>query len=88
VTNPTPSKAEITVTKAVAQAAALFDIALHDHPIIGRGGADLWSKHLKTVLNPAFRQKGPSLVLGLEIPEVAAGSTDRPERGKPRRAYR
>jgi hypothetical protein len=61
----------------MAKAAALFDITLHDHQIIGRGAADLCSKHLKTVLNPAFRQKGPSLLLGLEISEVAAGSTDR-----------
>jgi hypothetical protein len=37
VANPTPSKADITVTKAVAKAAALFDIAMHDHPIIGCG---------------------------------------------------
>jgi hypothetical protein len=69
VANPTPSKADITVTQAVAKAAALFDILhLPDHR---SRGADLCSKHLKTVLNPAFRQKGPSLVLGLEIPEVA-----------------
>jgi DNA repair protein RadC len=49
VTNPTPSKEDITVTKAVAQAAALFPIALHDHPITGRGArtyAESTSKRL------------------------------------------
>jgi DNA repair protein RadC len=35
--DPTPSNSDITVTKDIAKAAALFDIAVHDHVIIGRG---------------------------------------------------
>ena len=33
----TPSNADIAVTKEIAKAAAVFDIAVHDHLIIGRG---------------------------------------------------
>jgi DNA repair protein RadC len=35
--DPTPSKADVEVTKEVAKAAALLGVALHDHLIIGRG---------------------------------------------------
>jgi DNA repair protein RadC len=35
--DPTPSNTDITVTKDIAKAAAVFDIAVHDHVIIGRG---------------------------------------------------
>jgi DNA repair protein RadC len=35
--DPTPSRADIEVTKEVAQAAALLGVTLHDHLIIGRG---------------------------------------------------
>jgi DNA repair protein RadC len=35
--DPTPSKADIEVTKDVAKAAALLGVTLHDHLIIGRG---------------------------------------------------
>jgi DNA repair protein RadC len=35
--DPTPSKADIEVTKEVAKAAALIGVTLHDHLIIGRG---------------------------------------------------
>jgi DNA repair protein RadC len=35
--DPTPSQTDITVTKGIAKAAAVFDIAVHDHVIIGRG---------------------------------------------------
>jgi len=33
----TPSNADIAVTKEIAKAGAVFDIAVHDHLIIGRG---------------------------------------------------
>jgi DNA repair protein RadC len=35
--DPTPSKADIATTREVAKAAALFNVTLHDHIIIGRG---------------------------------------------------
>jgi DNA repair protein RadC len=35
--DPTPSRADIEVTKEVAHAAALLGVTLHDHLIIGRG---------------------------------------------------
>src|ERR1700751_1811800 len=35
--DPTPSPADIRVTEDIAKAAAVFDIAVHDHLIIGRG---------------------------------------------------
>jgi len=35
--DPTPSTADIAVTKDIAKAAALLGIKLHDHLIIGRG---------------------------------------------------
>ena len=35
--DPTPSRADIEVTKEVAQAAALLGVTLHDHLIIGKG---------------------------------------------------
>jgi DNA repair protein RadC len=35
--DPTPSKADIATTAEVAKAAALFNVTLHDHIIIGRG---------------------------------------------------
>jgi DNA repair protein RadC len=35
--DPTPSNLDITVTKGIAKAAAVFDIVVHDHVIIGRG---------------------------------------------------
>jgi DNA repair protein RadC len=35
--DPTPSKADIEVTKEVAKAAALLGVTLHDHLIIGKG---------------------------------------------------
>jgi DNA repair protein RadC len=35
--DPTPSKADVEVTKEVAKAAALLGVTLHDHLIIGRG---------------------------------------------------
>lgn len=34
--DPTPSQADITMTKAIADAAKPFDIVLHDHLVIGR----------------------------------------------------
>jgi DNA repair protein RadC len=36
--DPTPSKADIAMTKAVAEAAGKLDIAVHDHVVIGREG--------------------------------------------------
>jgi DNA repair protein RadC len=36
--DPTPSPADIKTTKEIAKAAAVFDIAMHDHLIIGHGG--------------------------------------------------
>ncbi len=36
--DPTPSKADIEMTREVARAAAALGIAVHDHLIIGRGG--------------------------------------------------
>jgi DNA repair protein RadC len=36
--DPTPSQADIAMTKAVQEAAAKLGIALHDHVVIGRGG--------------------------------------------------
>ena len=35
--DPTPSKADVEVTKEVAKAAALLGVTLHDHLIIGKG---------------------------------------------------
>jgi DNA repair protein RadC len=35
--DPTPSPADIRTTKEIAKAAAVFDIAVHDHLIIGHG---------------------------------------------------
>ncbi len=35
--DPTPSAADIATTREVARAAALFNLTLHDHVIIGRG---------------------------------------------------
>jgi DNA repair protein RadC len=35
--DPTPSIADITVTNDIIKAAAVFNIAVHDHLIIGRG---------------------------------------------------
>ena len=35
--DPTPSAGDITVTEDITKAAAVFDIAVHDHLIIGRG---------------------------------------------------
>lgn len=34
--DPTPSGADVTMTKAIAEAAKPFDIVLHDHLVIGR----------------------------------------------------
>ncbi|TKD50711.1 RadC family protein [Sphingomonas baiyangensis] len=36
--DPTPSRADIQITRAIADAAKPFNIALHDHIIIGRDG--------------------------------------------------
>jgi DNA repair protein RadC len=36
--DPTPSRADIEITREVKDAAAALGIALHDHVIIGRGG--------------------------------------------------
>ena len=36
--DPTPSKADITMTREVAAAAKALGIAIHDHLVIGRGG--------------------------------------------------
>jgi DNA repair protein RadC len=36
--DPTPSQADIAMTKAVQDAAAKLGIALHDHVVIGRAG--------------------------------------------------
>ncbi|WP_066963257.1 JAB domain-containing protein [Rhizorhabdus dicambivorans] len=36
--DPEPSRHDLTATRAVAEAARLFDIVLHDHIVIGRGG--------------------------------------------------
>jgi DNA repair protein RadC len=35
--DPTPSQADIEMTRAVAKAVGAVGIALHDHVIIGRG---------------------------------------------------
>jgi DNA repair protein RadC len=36
--DPTPSKADIAMTREIAQAAKALKIAIHDHLVIGRGG--------------------------------------------------
>ena len=36
--DPTPSKADITVTQDIKKAAAPLGVVLHDHVIIGRNG--------------------------------------------------
>lgn len=36
--DPTPSKADVTMTREIAQAAKALHIAIHDHLVIGRGG--------------------------------------------------
>ena len=36
--DPEPSRADITMTRKVADAAKLFDIGLHDHLVVGRDG--------------------------------------------------
>ena len=35
--DPTPSKADIEMTREVKQAAAVLGVTLHDHVILGRG---------------------------------------------------
>ena len=35
--DPTPSKADIAVTKDIVKAAAALNVTVHDHLIIGRG---------------------------------------------------
>ena len=35
--DPTPSKADIEMTREIVKAAALFNVAVHDHVIIARG---------------------------------------------------
>jgi DNA repair protein RadC len=35
--DPTPSKADIAVTKDIVNAAKLLGVVVHDHVIIGRG---------------------------------------------------
>ena len=35
--DPTPSKADIAVTKDIVKAAAPLNVTVHDHLIIGRG---------------------------------------------------
>lgn len=36
--DPTPSRADVEMTRAVVQALAAVDIALHDHVVVGRSG--------------------------------------------------
>jgi DNA repair protein RadC len=36
--DPSPSKADIAITRKIAAAAAVMNIAVHDHLIIGRNG--------------------------------------------------
>lgn len=36
--DPEPSRHDLTATRAVADAAKLFDLVLHDHIVLGRGG--------------------------------------------------
>lgn len=36
--DPEPSRHDLTATRAVADAARLFDLVLHDHIVLGRGG--------------------------------------------------
>jgi DNA repair protein RadC len=36
--DPTPSKADIVMTREIAEAAKALKIAIHDHLVIGRGG--------------------------------------------------
>ena len=36
--DPTPSKADIAMTREIAAAAKALHIAIHDHLVIGRGG--------------------------------------------------
>jgi len=36
--DPTPSKADIAMTREIAGAAKALSIAVHDHLVIGRGG--------------------------------------------------
>lgn len=36
--DPTPSRADIEMTKEVAKAAAILGVQVHDHVIIGSGG--------------------------------------------------
>ena len=35
--DPTPSRADIEMTREVAKAAALLGVTVHDHVIVGRG---------------------------------------------------
>lgn len=37
--DPTPSQADITVTRQIVEAAKLFNIQVHDHLVVGRDGA-------------------------------------------------
>ena len=36
--DPTPSRADIEITRQIIEAAAPFDISVHDHLIVGRDG--------------------------------------------------
>jgi DNA repair protein RadC len=36
--DPTPSRADIALTREIADAAKALHIAIHDHIVVGRGG--------------------------------------------------
>ncbi len=36
--DPTPSRADLDMTRKVKEAAAAVNITLHDHVVVGRGG--------------------------------------------------
>jgi DNA repair protein RadC len=80
--DPTPSGADIKTTRDIANAAAVFDIALHDHLIIGRGEYASF-RDLGLILpkqNPHRR--------GMREPEIPGGEHYREMAGKIREVAR
>lgn len=76
--DPTPSVTDVSVTKEIAKAAAVFDIAVHDHVIIGRGRhtslRDLGLMALDANANAAAASRSPrqSILHEEESDETAA----------------
>jgi hypothetical protein len=72
----TPSDADIAVTKEIAKAAAVLDIAVHDHLIIGRG----WHTSLRELGILASNAETTGAKLGAsEFPRHSAFHDEEPK---------